>query len=134
MKNLFASLLIALTLSTSSVSFAAANQTSDNGQPLPAVPAAVTFEQVEKSKLDVVIPNPINSNLNIRLSDAAGKVIATKTLSKKESGTRVRFNLTKLTDGVYYVRVGNGKSAQMKKFEIRTEVPTQTPFQEVTFI
>lgn len=134
MKTLFASLLIALTLSTSSASFAAATRTTDHGQSEAAAPIAVTFAQIEKSKLDVVFENALNSSMGIRLTDAGGKNIATKILPKKETGTRVRFDLANLKDGTYSVRVCNGKNAQVKKFEIKTEIPVATSYQEVTFI
>ncbi|MGV3586931.1 MAG: T9SS type A sorting domain-containing protein [Adhaeribacter sp.] len=134
MKTLFASLLFALTLTTSSNSFATANRTYDHGQTETAAPVAVTFAQIEKSKLDVVVQNAINSNMSIRLTDAAGKNIATKILQKKATGTRVRFDLANLHDGTYFVRVGNGKNTQVKKFAIKTTLPTQDYYQEVTFI
>ena len=134
MKNLFAAILVALTVSTSSASFAAATKTLDQGQTATGIPASVTFAQVEKSKLDVIVESVANAKMSIRLADASGKTIATKILPQKETGTRVRFDLANLTDGVYHVRISDGKNTQVKKFEIKTEVPAQNSYQEVTLI
>ena len=134
MKNLFAAILVALTVSTSSASFAAATKTINQGQTETGVPASVTFAQVEKSKLDVIVESVANAKMSIRLADASGKTIATKILPQKETGTRVRFDLANLTDGVYHVRISDGKNIQVKKFEIKTEVPAQNTYQEVTLI
>ena len=135
MKNLFAAIVVALTVSTSSASFAAAaTKTTDQGQTETGVPASVTFAQVEKSKLDVIVESVANAKMSIRLADASGKTIATKILPQKETGTRVRFDLANLTDGVYHVRISDGKNIQVKKFEIKTELPAQNTYQEVTLI
>lgn len=134
MKNLFAAILVSLTVSTSSVSFAATTKTLDKGQNEQAAPAAVTFAQVVKSKLDVVVENTANAKIIIRLTDAGGRSIASKTLSGKESDTRVRFDLANLTDGVYQVKVWNGKNTQLQKFEVKTSEVTVASYQNLAII
>lgn len=127
-------MLVALCVTTSSVSFAATNPTTDNGQDLTAAPATITFAQIKNSMIDVVVVNPHHENLTIRLTDYVGKIIAVKKLNKEDTSTRIRFNLTNLTDGVYYVRTGQGNATQLKKFEIKTAVQTSAYYQEVTLI
>ena len=134
MKNLFAAFLVTLTVSTFSASFAAATKTIYKGQTETGAPASVTFAQVEKSKLDVIVKSVAHAKMSILLADASGKTIATKILPHKETGTRVRFDLANLADGVYHVRISDGKNIQVKKFEIKTEVPAQNSYQEVTLI
>jgi hypothetical protein len=76
MKKLVAALLVAFTVSTASVSFAATPKTLDQATTGPAT--SVTFAQVEKSKLDVVVENPAHAKMTIYLTDASGKSFAVK--------------------------------------------------------
>src|SRR5688500_7667134 len=133
MKTLFATILVALTLSTSSASFAAAKPIYKS-QTETGIPASVTFAQVEKSKLDVIVEKVANAPMSIRLTDATGKTIATKTLSQRESATRVRFDLANLADGVYHVKVKDGQSTQMQKFELKTAEPVLATYKDVAIL
>lgn len=129
MKNLFAATLILLAVSTSSISFAADHHVEQE-QTKDVIPAAVTISQMEKSKLDVVVENAVNTTMTIRLVDSFGQNIATKTVQVSPAGTRIRFDLSALTDGEYRVNVIDGKNSQLKKFELKTVVPS-TPDQEI---
>jgi hypothetical protein len=118
MKKLVAALLVAFTVSTASVSFAATPKTLDQATTGPA--ASVTFAQVEKSKLDVVVENPAHAKMTIYLTDTSGKSFAAKTLSGRETDTRVRFDLARLAGGVYHVKVWDGRKTEERKFQIKT--------------
>ena len=131
MKSLFATLLVALTIATSSASFAVAKPAPDKGQPEQASPALVSIAQIEKSKIDVVVDKEGGAPMIIRLLDSSGRNLATKTLSQKEDATRVRFDLASLKDGVYFVKVRNGKNTQVAKFELETSVPAAA-YQKLT--
>lgn len=123
MKNLLASILIAFTVSTSSISVASALPAFITEQPESTGAASVILTQKEKSKLDVEVENAINDKLTIRLTDAAGNHIATKIMPAQEMGrTRLRFDLTSLQDGKYLVKVIDGKNVQVKKFALATVV------------
>jgi hypothetical protein len=134
MKNLFAAILVALTVSTSSVSFAATAQSIDKGHVAPAAPASATVTQVLMSKLDVVVEKEANPKTHIRLVDAAGNIIATRKVSPKETATRVRFDLAALADGVYYVKVWDGQHTQVQKFELKTAAVSLTAYQKLALI
>jgi hypothetical protein len=134
MKNLFASLLVALTIGTSSATFAAANPTHDPEQIGPVLPAGVSIAQIEKSTLDVVVENEGAASMSIRLLDSSGRSLAAKTLPQKEEATRVRFDLADLKDGVYLVKVSDGKNTQVTKFELKTTVPTPATYQNLTIL
>lgn len=130
MKNLVATLLFAFTIAASSTSFAAKSN-PDNELTPPVPTPAVTFGQMEKSKLDVAVAYVSTAQMTIRLFDSSGKNIATKTLSQRETGTRVRFDLTTLEDGVYQVKVTDGQHTQVQKFEIKT-APARASYQHLT--
>jgi hypothetical protein len=133
MKNLFATLLVALTIGTSTATFAAANPTNDKGQTEQASPASVSIAQIEKSKLDVVVENEGDARISVRLLDSSGRSLAAKSLPQKEHATRVRFDLAALKDGVYFVKVINGKNTQLTKFELGTTVPAAA-YQQLTIL
>jgi hypothetical protein len=133
MKTLFAAILVALSVSTSTGSFAAAKPINIK-QTETGIPASVTFAQVEKSKLDVIAEKVANAPMSIRLTDATGKTIATKTLSQRETATRVRFDLANLADGVYHVKVRDGQNTQVQKFELKTATPSLTTYQDLAIL
>jgi hypothetical protein len=134
MKNLFAAILVALTVSTSSVSFAATTKSIDKGHVEQAAPASATVTQVLMSKLDVVIEKDANTKTTIRLINSSGNNIATKKLSNRETATRVRFDLAGLADGVYYVKVWNGQNTQVQKFELKTAAVSMKAYQKLAII
>jgi xanthine/uracil permease len=133
MKNLFAAILVALTVSTASVSFAATT-TTDNPQTAGVATPAVTFAQIEKSKLDVTVVNITDEPVIVRLFDSFGKNIASKNISKSETGTRVRFDLSSLADGVYHVKATTGKDTQVQRFELKTTAPAITTYKDVAIL
>jgi hypothetical protein len=134
MKTLFAALLVAFTVSTASVGFAAPAKSTDQGHAAPAAPAAATVTQVLMSKLDVVVGKEANPKTIIRLLDASGNNLATKKISNKETANRVRFDLAALADGVYYVKVWDGQHTQLQKFELKTAAVSLTAYQKLALI
>jgi hypothetical protein len=134
MKSLFATLLVALMIGTSSVSFAAANPAHDKGQTQQASPALVSFAQIIKSKLDVIVNGGAKARMSILLQDSSGRSLAAKTLFQNEEATRVRFDLASLKDGVYRVTVSDGRNTQVTKFELKTTMPTAAAYQDLTIL
>ena len=134
MKNLFAAILVVLTVSTTSVSFAASTKSFDKGHGEQVAPASATVVQVLMSKLDVVVENATNPKTIIRLTDSFGKTVATKKMYDKETATRVRFDLAELADGVYYVKIWNGQKTQVQKFELKTAAVSMTAYQKLAII
>lgn len=136
MRTLFAAILVAFTVSASSTSFASAASVApapesfDNGQRKQT--DAVTFA-IDNSKVDVIVHPTESAKIIIRIKDSFGHSIATKTLSEVESGTRVRFDLSQLEDGLYHLSVWDGKNNQKQDIELKT-VPPAAPTQEVSFI
>lgn len=132
MNTLFATVLVAFTLSTSSTSFASAPNIPDNGQKQQVASDPVAFA-IEESSVDVIVQSAETPKMVIRVKDSSGNNIVTKTLTNVESGTVVRFNLSQLADGLYRVNVWDGKSTQVKQLELKTASPVVAN-QEVTFL
>ena len=134
MKTLFAAILVAFTVSTASVSFAATPTNVDKGQVAPAALTTATVTQVLMSKLDVVVGKESNPKTIIRLLDASGNNLATKKVSNKETANRVRFDLAALADGMYQVKVWDGKHTQVQQFELKTAAVSLTAYQKLALI
>ena len=133
MKKLFAAALVALTVSTASVSFAT-TKNIDKGHAEQAVPASAAISQISMSKLDVVIEKDANPKTIIRLTDSSGKILSIKTVFNTNTGTRIRFDLAQLVDGVYFVKVWNGHSSQIQKFELKTAALSLTAYGKLAII
>lgn len=120
MKTQFVSFLIALALTTSSVSFAGqpANLNTD-----PAGKAAFDVAFIPQSggmKLDVAVEKTNESSLVIRFLDARGNELSTQRVAKNEMKKQVRFDLTELPDGAYKVEVTDGTDTEVKEISITT--------------
>lgn len=122
MKNLFASALLLLTLSFSSVSFASSKPAAT---PAPraqnALFAPVEFIKLPGSQLDALVKERNARKLTIRVLDAQGNTLVTKTIGKNKAG--VRFNLASLADGSYQIKVTDGKHTQVQEFNLASAVP-----------
>jgi hypothetical protein len=117
MKTLFASLIIALTVSASSLTFA--RSSSDT---LPLETSVVVRSQA--MKIDVITPAGIQENIVIRLKDADGRTLIKKFVEQSEKASLSRFDLSNLADGVYKVEISDGTNKQVKEFTIHTTFPT----------
>lgn len=122
MKNLFAALLVAFAVSTASNGFATATTAVNNGQQQLSAPDSVAFA-IEDSKVDVIFQAARSPKMIIRLKDEDGHTLAVKSVSQAESGTRIRFDLSQLADGLYSVRVWDGKGSQERDIEVKTVSP-----------
>ncbi|QMU28207.1 T9SS type A sorting domain-containing protein [Adhaeribacter radiodurans] len=134
MKNLFVAALLAITVSTTSSSFANSSPVIRTEHTKSDAAATVTLNQTKKSTLEVVIKNAPNPKLTVSLYDSFGNYLASRTLSNLESGVRLNFDLTPLEDGVYQVKVMDGISTQVKKFALNTVVPTTSAYQNLTLL
>jgi hypothetical protein len=77
------------------------------------------------------VGNEGDVRISVRLLDAAGRSLAATTLPQKADATRVRFDLAPLKDGVYFVKVINGRNTQVTKFELETTAPAAA-YQQLT--
>ncbi|KAA9349363.1 hypothetical protein [Larkinella humicola] len=128
MKTAFASIVAALLVSASSLSFA--NITPKPGDQAPFETSVIAFPST--MKIDVVVQNLEGTNLTIRLVDHLGITQATQRLSKHEKALRTRFDISALTDGIYKVVVSDGANTRTQEINISTNVPTPTTYRTVS--
>ena len=110
MKTLFASALLALTLSTSAFA------TTEPQTPF----TATVYAQPQHMKLDLLVSNPENKALRVLLFDQAGKLLAEHRLNAKATDTRTVFLLNDLRDGSYRLKITDGKNTSVKEVALST--------------
>ncbi len=118
MKTAFASLLFALTLGTSSASFA-----QDQPDPSPASFQTKLYALEGVGIVDVVVANPDAKRLTVRLLDERGVTMASQPLTQTKAATRTRFDISDLRDGVYHVEVSDGSNKQTEEINLTTSAP-----------
>jgi hypothetical protein len=111
MKTLFASALLALSLSVSS--FAA-----------PTNPTPPPFEAAVRAigeRLEVAVSNPNQiAKMTIRLLDERGQTLAVKYLGTQAPVSVVRFDLQQVSTGTYQVEIAGGQARQVKTVTLGT--------------
>ncbi|RCR67709.1 T9SS type A sorting domain-containing protein [Larkinella punicea] len=129
MKTLFASALLALALSTSTVSFAADNK--ENAEPKSTFQMAV-YPVINSMKVSVNVNKPKDSKVDIRLVDEAGQTLTVLKLGKDNESSIIRFDLNNLEDGIYKVEVSDGVKTEVKTVKVQTSTPVEVAHREVS--
>lgn len=121
MKSLFASALIALTVSASSVSFA--NDNSKTAEKASTF-KSVVYPVINSSKIRVNVNKEKGTRILVTLKNEAGETLATEQLRKTDESSAIRFDLGQLEDGNYQVEVSDGLTKQVKAVNLHTSAPT----------
>lgn len=122
MKTLFSSLLLALTISASTASFA----NTDDKMTAPASYQVGMYASQSATKLNVMIAKEKGATVRVQVLNEQGEALATEQISKYETGHRVRFDLSQLKDGKYQVVVTDGASKTVKEINLQTNTPVKT--------
>lgn len=118
MKTLVTSLLVALSVAVSSISFAQAGKPVTNmSDSTPKTQTAI--RPVKDGNVDVVI-GKTDGNLLIQITDQQGRTLASKPIYKQELTSRIRFNLNELPDGVYELVITEGTNRQVQDIFLNT--------------
>jgi hypothetical protein len=128
MKTALTSVVAALLISASSLSFA--NSNPGTGDQAPFETSVIAFPSA--MKIDVVVQNLEGANLTIRLVDQKGITQATQRVGKHEKALRTRFDIRALTDGLYKVVVSDGANTRTQEVNITTNEPTPTTYRTVS--
>ena len=121
-------MLIALSVATSSISFAQADHGLVNSPDAPEKMQTMVLP-AKNGKVDVVI-GKIANNLLIQVVDQQGKTLSSKPVTKQDSNTRFRFDLNELPDGIYEVVITEGSNRQVKDVVLDTH--TSASYRTVT--
>lgn len=119
MKKLFASILFALTLISTSVSFA------KSAAPIAAVNEPLYFGsnvyvEPDALKLNVAIDKEIGTHVQIKIIDPNGMAILYHQVDPHVSSTHTRLDLSALANGLYELVISDDESEIVKEFTIKT--------------
>lgn len=120
MKTFISSVLVALAVSASTVTFA----NTDNEKKASSYQVGL-YPSVEKAKVNVMVAKEKGTALDVILLDRRGLILATHRLCKSETSTHTRFDLSDLQDGTYKIVVSDGSSKVEKDFNLQTKKPVQ---------
>ena len=123
MKTSIKSLLVAfgITLVSFSVSLAAVNP---GARPATVATYKTGIYSDTQSKLNIALDKETTGSVDIMLKDAAGKILFSQHLGKKEQTARIRLNLNDLPDGAYQVEITNGVDTTTHRLSIATKQPS----------
>lgn len=125
MKTLVSSLLVALFVTASTVSFARTDDRTPRESKTVAAFKVGVYPSVESTKLNVLIAKETGADISVQLRNEQGYVLATQWVSKKETSCRLRFDLSELEDGKYQVVVSDGTTKTVKEMNLATKTPVQ---------
>ncbi|MBD2753277.1 hypothetical protein [Spirosoma validum] len=125
MKTLITSLLFALAIAGSSISFAQDGNALADLTPI----TQTTVRPVLNGKVDVVV-GKTDSNLLIEVVDQQGRTLANKSINKQVVPSRIRFDLRELPDGVYELVITEGNTRQVSDIVLNTH--TSATYRTVT--
>ncbi|GAA4452279.1 hypothetical protein GCM10023189_15430 [Nibrella saemangeumensis] len=121
MKTIIKTLVLALTLS--SVSYVASANPNAGDKKTATSYKAVIFPAANATTLNVIVQKQTGSRVQIVLKNAAGTVLHTEYLTKKEGTFKSKLNLSELVNGTYRVEVTNGADLMVKDFTISDVAP-----------
>jgi hypothetical protein len=124
MKTLFASLLIAFTVGTSSITLAAGHPSAPGSDPQPV--QAVVIPKLKGMKLDVIVDANEHSAVTVRFLNDQGGILVKRRISKSDTPTLLRFDLSQLADGQYTVAISDGSNTQLQEVNLQTPASLRT--------
>lgn len=116
MKKTLFPLIVTLLVSVSSVSFANNPATSVED---PTFQSRIILRP-ESMKLDVYAETVEKGHLKISLLDEEGRLISTQRVNKTIKG--IRFDIAKLQDGIYQIKITDGATKQVENVELKTSL------------
>ncbi|GAB4030679.1 hypothetical protein [Spirosoma jeollabukense] len=123
MKTLIKPLLVAFSLSLVTLSAALAD-----GTPAARPAAVATYKTgiytTIEGKLNIALDKETSGAVDIRMKSADGIVLFSQHLGKKETGTRVRLDMSALQDGNYQVEITNGVETTVHNVTLSTQQPS----------
>ncbi|WP_128547844.1 hypothetical protein [Larkinella soli] len=120
MKTFISSLLVALSVSASTVALA-----NVDGEKVSGSYQVGMYASSEAAKLNVMVAKEKGTQVSVQLLGENGQVLAIQRLSKHDTSVRTRFDLSELEDGKYTVVVTDGSSKTVKEVNLQTKRPVQ---------
>ncbi|MFD2569606.1 T9SS type A sorting domain-containing protein [Spirosoma soli] len=125
MKTLIKPLLVAFAFVL--INFNAAQAETDNpgNQPKSAVAYQSSIYTTVEGKVRISLDKQTGGMVEIRLTNAAGKVLYTQQVDKHQTAARVRLDVSNLPDGAYQLAITNGVDTTRHSLTLATQQPSE---------
>jgi hypothetical protein len=128
MKTAATSILTAFAFVISLTSFSQATLPIDPAK--PAETYATSFYTAVDGRLVLSLKKDVGPVVSIRLNQADGATLFTQQVTKRQTNTQVRFDMSQLPDGDYTVEVSDG--ARVTKHQVQLNTP-QVASRQIAF-
>ncbi|MFD2572328.1 T9SS type A sorting domain-containing protein [Spirosoma soli] len=125
MKTLIKPLLIAFAFVLINFSAAQAETTKPIGRPSSAVAYQSGIYTTVEGKVQIGLAKQAGGMVEIRLTNAAGKVLFTQQVGKNQTAARIRLDVSALPDGAYQLEITNGVDSTRHAITLATPQPSE---------
>ncbi|MFD2574386.1 T9SS type A sorting domain-containing protein [Spirosoma soli] len=125
MKTLIKPLLVAFVFVLINFNAAQAETTTPISKPKSAVAYQSGIYTTADGKVQIALDKQTGGMVEIRLTNAAGKVLFTQQVGKNQTAARVRLDVSALPDGTYQLEVTNGVDTTHHALTLATPEPSK---------
>ncbi|GAB3925974.1 T9SS type A sorting domain-containing protein [Larkinella terrae] len=126
MKTLIKSLLVAVSLTVVSSSFAAAKPIGrPKTEPVVAAYQSSLYTDAQ-GKLRIAIDKETGGTVEVRLVNSEGKEVFVQEVGKRRKTARMHLDISALPDGAYQVEITNGVDTKVNHVSLATQQPSFT--------
>ncbi len=88
------------------------------GNQVNALSLNAVYPNPAKDKLNLIVSSPVNNNINVIITDLAGKVVRRQSFSIMEGGNNLGFDVSAMSAGTYFIKAicANGCQTAVGKF------------------
>jgi hypothetical protein len=88
------------------------------GNLVKALSLNAVYPNPAKDKLNLIVSSPVNNNINVIITDLAGKIIQRQSFSIIEGGNNLGFDVSSMSAGTYFIKAicANGCQTAVTKF------------------
>jgi len=130
MKTAAKSILIAFAFVLSLTSFSQANPIGNPAK--PAATYATSLYTAVDGRLVLSLQKEAGQAVSVRLYQTNGATLFSQQVTKRQTKTQVRFDVSKLPDGSYTVEVSNGANVTTHQVQLQTP-QLSTPSRQIAF-
>lgn len=123
MKTFFQSLLVAFSLTLTSVAVSQAEPHKPIGRPKQAAAFQSGIYTTTEGKLQISLDKETGGVVEVRLVNRAGTEFFSREIGKRQQTARLRLDVSALPDGIYEVILSNGVETTTKVLTVGTNQP-----------
>ncbi|UFH56307.1 T9SS type A sorting domain-containing protein [Spirosoma sp. KNUC1025] len=130
MKTLIKSLFVAFSLSLVTFSVSVADNNNPIGRPAGVASYKTGIYASLDGKLNIALDKESTGAVDVYLKNSTGKVVYLRRIGKKAKTSRMRLDMSELSDGVYQLEITNGLEVVTHTVTLLSQRPS-TPSRSV---